>query len=350
MRALISVTGRGLGGDAVIALNLIKALEECGVECEIALDESALGLLFKKNGYSWHKIKIPAAGGHAANKVSKVKAALNMSKATFKVRSIIKKIKPDFVVGVIGGGAVVGCFGAKLSGIPAVTLSSTPLDYKVCQKLNHVFIAPESPVYKNSTLPANVTRTFFPMAKGFTKGNKINALEHLKKENNFDENKKTILFSSGSSIFKGTIDALNKFVETNDDYNVILVGLPLKEDYLDTIDKNKVIYLGYVDYIRDLFDFVDLAVLTDDGIMLQEAIACEVPTVALTRVKWGRYHGLADVFKGAVVESEVDNINEKIKYAVDNLDSLKKATVEYSPKIIKSGQDLAKNILEQVKL
>ncbi|MCQ2972726.1 MAG: glycosyltransferase family 1 protein, partial [archaeon] len=41
MRALISVTGRGLGGDAVIALNLIKALEECGVECEIALDESA---------------------------------------------------------------------------------------------------------------------------------------------------------------------------------------------------------------------------------------------------------------------------------------------------------------------
>ena len=94
-----------------------------------------------------------------------------------------------------------------------------------------------------------------------------------------------------------------------------------------------------MDYIRDLFDFVDLAVLTDDGIMLQEAIACEVPTVALTRVKWGRYHGLADVFKGAVVESEVDNINEKIKYAVDNLDSLKKATVEYSPKIIKSGQD-----------
>lgn len=349
MRALVSVTGRGLGGDAVIALNLIKALEDCGVQCELALDESAPGLLFKKNGYSWHKIKIPAAGGHAATKFTKIKAALNMVTATFKVRKLIKKIKPDFVVGVIGGGAVVGCVGAKISGVPAVALSSTPLDYKVCTKINPVFIAPESLAYRNSTLPANVSRTFFPMAKGFTKGNKINALNHLKKEANFDENKKTILFSSGSSIFKGTIDALNNFVSENDNYNVVLVGLPLKEEYLDTIDKNKVIYLGYVDYMRDLFDFVDLAVLTDDGIMLQEAIACEVPTITLTHVKWGRYHGLADVFKGAAVESEIDEINEKIKYSLDNLDSIKAATKEYAPKIISSGPDLAKNILNQVK-
>ena len=38
MKALLIVTGRGLGGDAAIALNVIKALEKRGVQCEIALD------------------------------------------------------------------------------------------------------------------------------------------------------------------------------------------------------------------------------------------------------------------------------------------------------------------------
>ena len=55
MKALLIVTGRGLGGDAAIALNLIKSLEKKGVQCEIALDESAPGILFKKYGYSWRR-------------------------------------------------------------------------------------------------------------------------------------------------------------------------------------------------------------------------------------------------------------------------------------------------------
>ena len=37
MKALLVVTGRGLGGDAAIALNLIKTLEKKGVACEIAI-------------------------------------------------------------------------------------------------------------------------------------------------------------------------------------------------------------------------------------------------------------------------------------------------------------------------
>ena len=103
MRALIVITGRGLGGDAVVALNLISALEKKGVKCEIALDESAPGILFKKKGYDWHKISIPQAGGHAATKLSSVKAAFKMFAATFKSRKLIKKLDVDFVVGVIGG-------------------------------------------------------------------------------------------------------------------------------------------------------------------------------------------------------------------------------------------------------
>ena len=70
MKALFIVTGRGLGGDAMTALNAMNALERRGVTCEIALDASAHGTLFEKNGYEWHKISVPHAGGHSATKLS----------------------------------------------------------------------------------------------------------------------------------------------------------------------------------------------------------------------------------------------------------------------------------------
>ena len=58
MKALFIVTGRGLGGDAMTALNAMKALERRGVHCDIALDESAYGTLFEDNGYEWHRISV----------------------------------------------------------------------------------------------------------------------------------------------------------------------------------------------------------------------------------------------------------------------------------------------------
>ena len=62
MKCFLVVTGRGLGGDAVIALNAMNALERRGVECEIALDESAPGVLFEKKGYSETQIVSMYAG------------------------------------------------------------------------------------------------------------------------------------------------------------------------------------------------------------------------------------------------------------------------------------------------
>jgi len=52
MKALFIVTGRGIGGDAVTALNIARALENYGVECEFALDHSAPGLLFKNMAWT----------------------------------------------------------------------------------------------------------------------------------------------------------------------------------------------------------------------------------------------------------------------------------------------------------
>ena len=346
MRALIVITGRGLGGDAVVALNLITALEEMRVECEIALDESAPGILFKNKGYSWHKISIPQAGGHAATKLSSLKAALKMFTATFKARKLIKKLDVDFVVGVIGGGSIVASVGSKLARKPCVTLCCTPLDMKVCPRLNHTIILPEYYLFRQDNLPENISKTYYPLDDDVDSGNGAIALEKLKDYPLFDENKKTILFSSGSSLFKGMIEAANNFADFTDEYNILMIGYPMHDEYLDLINEDKIIYLGFVDWLSHLYDYIDLAVLTDDGIMIEEVLACEVPIVTVTKIKWGRYHNMEGLFKGAILETDMENANETIFQAFENYASMKKSADDYAKLLLDAKPVLAQKIID----
>ena len=348
MKCLLVVTGRGLGGDASIALNAIKALEKRGIECEIALDKSAPGILFEKNGYSWHKISIPQAGGHKATKLSALKGALKLIPAAFTARSAIKKSKCDFVLGVLGGGAIVGSLGGKLARKTTFSLISTPLDSKVCPKFNYCFLFPEIGLYRLETLPKNMERAFYPLTDDCGKGNPDVALEELKKFPNFDENKKTILFSSGSSIFNGMIDAVNLVARETDEYNLVLVGLPLDEEYLGSIDDGKVIHTGYISWMNDLFKFADLTVLTDDGISIQEALTSKKPIIALTRIKWGRYQNMAGVYKGAIIESDVKDVCKSIDEAFENYDSLKKNASVYGRQCAQAADNMVDSMLKKL--
>lgn len=362
MKALLFITGRGMGGDAMNALNIARSLEACGVQCELVLDPNAPGLLFKKYGYTWHKSSIPQAGGSAFTKSKAIKAGFKAVKAVIAGARLIKKTKADIVVGIIGGGAVVGCLAAKLARVPAVGMIDTPLDTKVCTKLNKCIVLPEAQLFKSKVLPANVERSFFPLTPGLTQGDKENGLvkikEHianLKAENpngeipNFDENKKTLLFSSGSSLFELTAKGLANFSKVTDDYNLVLIGSPLEDSYLDYIDKSKVINLGYIDWIRDLYACTDLAILTDDGVMIQEAMACELPAVALTRVKYGRYHNMESIFPGAVIEADFDELNDKIFYALDNLDKIQEKTSYYNKEVLVAGEKIANIVIAEKK-
>ena len=348
MKVLLVVTGRGLGGDAAIALNLIKSFEKKGVDCEIALDESAPGILFKKHGYSWHKISIPQAGGHAATKLSAAKGALKLIGATFKARSLIRRENYDFVIGVLGGGAIVGSVGAKLARKKAFSLISTPLDSKVCPKFNECFILPDLNKFRWDTLPKNTDRSFYPLPQDAGDGDSAAGLSRLKEFSNFDESKRTIVFSSGSSIFKGMIDGVCHVADATDEFNLVLVGLPLEDEYLDEIKKRNIIYAGYVDWINHLFKYADLAVLTDDGVSLQEALCSETPIVTLTHVKWGRYQNMAGVFEGAIVESSVDDVVENVRYAFDNYESLSANTLKYAKLCLEAGDVLAEKMLKKV--
>lgn len=345
MKLLIFVTGRGIGGDALLAYNVKKYLKENDIDSEIVLDPQSPGYYFKKRNIPWLTSPIPNAGGHAASKFKLFKAAIKSFAAAVKGSLLIRKEKADGVVGVVGGGAIIGVLSAKLARVPSVTMVCTPTDTKLSLKLNPTLILPESPEYLNKNVPVSnyeVKKQYSPINLDIIRGNKENILDKL--PSTFDDSKDSILFASGSTLFDDMAKAARKFAEENDDYNIFVIGDPLKEELNDIIDHPNIINLGYINYIADLYDLIDLAVITDDGLTLHETMACQIPVVVVLGVKYGRYHNLASAFEGAVLESNVDNITEVVQQALDNKQSMKEAAGKYSDNLLKAPDDMCEFI------
>lgn len=344
MKALFIVTGRGIGGDAVIALNIAKALTKYNFQSEFALDHTAPGLLFKKKGIKWHKTSIPQAGGHAATPKTLLNAGFKAIKAIIEAMKLFKKAKPDIIIGVIGGGAVIGCLTAKITNIPSIGILNTPIDAKVCTKITNTIALPESTLYQTEQHNKNINKAYSPVDPQIIMGNRENALKNMPET--FDPKLPTILLSSGSTIFEKMAIAASKLGKSNIKANIILVGAPLEEEYNKYFDNNKIIYLGYINWINDLYKIVDIAVVTDDGMMIHEAMTWGIPVVALLGVKYGRYHNLAAVFKGAVIESELENLEDILENAFTNIDQMKNNTIKYGEEVLKSADNIAKIIYD----
>ena len=348
MKLLLFVTGRGIGGDAVIAHTISEALNERNISTKIVLDSKAQGYYYKNKNISWLKSSIPAAGGHASTKLNLFKAGLKTIKAIIQASLLIKSEKADGVVGIIGGGVVVGCLAAKLSGVPVVGVVSTPNDTKISIKCNPTILLSESPLFnsKNNISKYPSIDNYIPIKTDIVNGDKENILDIL--PDNYNSTKKSVLFSSGSTLFEDMAKAVRKYAEESDNINIFLIGEPLNDVVRDIVDYPNIMNLGYINYIKHLYDLIDLAVITDDGATLHETIACKIPVVVVVGVKYGRYHGLSKVFDGAVIESNVDNITSVVNDALSNELEMKKATKKYSSNIIHGTDTLVDFILENL--
>ena len=120
----------------------------------------------------------------------------------------------------------------------------------------------------------------------------------------------------------------------------------MHDEYLELINQDKIIYLGFLDWLNHLYNYIDLAVLTDDGVMIEELLACEVPIVTITKIKWGRYHNMEGIFKGAILEADIENANETILYAFENYDSIKNRADIFAKELLDAKPKLAQKIID----
>ena len=351
MKVLMFITGRGIGGDSMTAFNVSKVLENKGVKCDFVLDPTAPGLLFKNHNKKWYKSPIPQAGGTAATKITLIKAAFKSLNAIIKGMRLIKKVNPDVVVGVFGGGVVISSVASKLLRKNAVSIVATPTDTRISKKLNETIILPESDQFipeisEVSTSGHKIYKEFSPINPNIVNGNKENGLKQLPKE--FDPSRPTILFSSGSTLFEGMAKAVCNLAKTGINANLLVVGTPLEEEYFKYLSHPNIINLGYIAWIKDLYKVLDLAVITDDGLTLHEIIACTIPVVVVIGVKYGRYHNLSSVFKGAVLESSEETIGDVVEEALENEKLMKNCAKKYSEDILNAGENISEIILNNL--
>lgn len=346
MKALFVVTGRGIGGDSAVAINISKALSKYGVESEFALNHGSPGILYKKNGFKWHETSIPQAGGHAATRLSLITGGFKTIKAIFEALILYRKVKPDVVVGILGGGAIVGCMTAKIAGIPSVGVICTPADSKLINHTTTIAI-PESPLFNLDIDNPNLHKCYNPINPDITRGNKEKALELMPEE--YDPELPTILLSSGSTLFEKMALAAPKLRDSGIRANIVVIGDPLEERYREYLETPGIIYLGYVDWVNDLYKLADFAIITDDGMMLHEAIACDLPIITLLKVKYGRYHNMGVIFKGAMVESELETLDKTVNEFLDDLENIKTRASEYREDVIGSADKMARIICDVIK-
>lgn len=347
MKALFVITGPGVGGDSAAALNISKSLSKYGFESEFALDSKSSGLLFKNNNLKWYKTTVPAAGGHVATKLSLLKAAIKSLSGVFETARLIKKVNPDVVVGLSGGGAVIGCLSAKLAKYPSVCILWTPMDAKICPRVATACVtSTESPLFRNDTEFKNVHKSYSPIDPSVINGDKEKARKLMPE--GYDETLPTILLSSGSHLFEKMVFAASKLAKSDIKANIVVVGLMRNEKCLKYLDDENIIYLGFIDWIRDLFKLVDLVISSDDGIMIHETIACGLPLVTLPGVKYGRITQFPEIFKGALVQGHVETIDIEVKEALNHLDEMKENVTEYSKDILEAPDRIAKIIYNTV--
>ena len=74
--------------------------------------------------------------------------------------------------------------------------------------------------------------------------------------------------------------------------------------------------------------------LSDDGLMIHEALACELPIIALLRVKYGRYHNMEGIFPGAVLECDLNELKGQIEFVLENKDEIKEKSKNYARLIL----------------
>ena len=69
---------------------------------------------------------------------------------------------------------------------------------------------------------------------------------------NYNSTKKSVLFSSGSTLFEDMAKAVRKYAEESDNINIFLIGEPLNDVVRDIVDYPNIMNLGYIKMcIRD---------------------------------------------------------------------------------------------------
>lgn len=132
----VLISAGGTGGHMTPAAALAKDLQTRGYHVELATDPRGMKFVNMFGDIKTHTIK---SGTAHAGLIGKIKGALNLGIGILHGIALIKKIKPDLVVGFGGYPSVPSVYAAQKQDIPTVLHESNAVIGKA-----NIFLAPEA--------------------------------------------------------------------------------------------------------------------------------------------------------------------------------------------------------------
>ena len=284
----IIVSGGGTGGHIYPAVTIANQIKEKQPDAEIIFVGTREGLeceIVPRYGYPIEFIEV--AGFQRKLSLDTIKSAFKLLAGLIDALKLIRKIKPDLVVGT--GGYVCGpvLFLAALQGIPTCIQEQNAMPGVTNKILAHfvkkVFLGYQE---AGKYFGGNSDKIFTgnPIRKEILEVSRATAIEKFK----LDPAKKTILVSGGSRGARSINDAM-ALVETSlagrSDVQVIhITGETGYEKFIGQVEK-KVLMSDNIKVFRYMHDMplalaaADLAVFRSGAIGLAELMARGIPSI-----------------------------------------------------------------------
>ena len=284
----IIVSGGGTGGHIYPAVTIANQIKEKQPDAEIIFVGTREGLeceIVPRYGYPIEFIEV--AGFQRKLSLDTIKSAFKLLAGLIDALKLIRKIKPDLVVGT--GGYVCGpiLFLAALQGIPTCIQEQNAMPGVTNKILAHfvkkVFLGYQE---AGKYFGGNSEKIFTgnPIRKEILEVSRATAIEKLK----LDPAKKTILVSGGSRGARSINDAM-ALVETSlagrSDVQVIhITGETGYEKFIGQVEK-KVLMSDNIKVFRYMHDMplalaaADLAIFRSGAIGLAELMARGIPSI-----------------------------------------------------------------------
>ena len=284
----IIVSGGGTGGHIYPAVTIANQIKEKQPDAEIIFVGTREGLeceIVPRYGYPIEFIEV--AGFQRKLSLDTIKSAFKLLAGLIDALKLIRKIKPDLVVGT--GGYVCGpvLFLAALQGIPTCIQEQNAMPGVTNKILAHfvkkVFLGYQE---AGKYFGGNSEKIFTgnPIRKEILEVSRATAIEKFK----LDPAKKTILVSGGSRGARSINDAM-ALVETSlagrSDVQVIhITGETGYEKFIGQVEK-KVLMSDNIKVFRYMHDMplalaaADLAIFRSGAIGLAELMARGIPSI-----------------------------------------------------------------------
>lgn len=348
----VIISAGGTGGHIYPALAIINKLKEKDKNVDILYIGTTRRMekdLIPNMGINYEGIDVT---GLAKNPIKMVKSLYGILKGVKQCKKIMKKFKPDIVIGVGGYVTVPVVLAAKKLGIKIILHEQNSIPGKANKFLSKfadkVCVSMKSSLdyFKNGVYTGN------------PRSEEVNNAKPIKKEDiGLTSSKKLVVITTGSlgasTVNDIVISSLNKFSKEN--YEVLLItGKDGYNNYKKIKKPSNVFIVPYIDDMPRLLKVTDLIVSRAGATTIAEITSLGIPSILIPSPYVPNNHQVLNAKdlkdnNATIMIEEKDLSSDELLYQINRIIKDKKVSKELQDNAKKLGvKDSASKIYKEI--